>query len=130
MGVADELQKLDELRRSGAINDDEYVLAKARVLAGSTAVTAVPRDEIPVAELEKAVRQSRAQFIYASDSVSSQGYVLGFLETIYTADAYGEVLDKLAAVTPEDVRRVVRTYFTEQNRTVGWYIPTEEETPA
>jgi len=32
MSVADELNKLEELRRSGAINDDEYGRAKDRVL--------------------------------------------------------------------------------------------------
>jgi len=83
--------------------------------------------EISQEELEKAARQARAQFIYSSDSVSSQAFLLGFLESIYTADMYDEVLDKLAAVTADDVRRVARAYFTEKNRTVGWFIPTDEE---
>jgi uncharacterized Tic20 family protein len=34
MSVADELHKLHELHKAGAINDDEYALAKAKVLAG------------------------------------------------------------------------------------------------
>jgi len=82
---------------------------------------------IPQEELEKAVRQSRAQFIYSSDSVSSQAYMLGFLESINTADAYDNALDRLAAVTPEDVQRVAQTYLTEKNRTAGWFIPTDED---
>ena len=84
-------------------------------------------DEIPSEELEKAVRQSRAQFIYASDSVSSQAYMLGFLEMVFTADVYSEILDRLAAITPDDVRRVAKTYLVEQNRTVGWFIPNNPE---
>jgi len=83
--------------------------------------------EINQEELDKAVRQSRAQFIYASDSASSQAYLMGFLESIYTADMYNDVLDRLAEVKPEDVQRVARTYLTRHNRTVGWFIPTEEE---
>lgn len=83
--------------------------------------------EINPEELEKAVRQSRAQFIYSGDSVSSQAYMFGFLESINTADMYDEALDRLAAVTPEDVQRVARLYFTPDNRTVGWFIPTKEE---
>jgi zinc protease len=83
--------------------------------------------DIPKEELEKAVRQSRAQFIYSSDSVSSQAYMLGFLESINTADVYDSALEKLIAVTPEDVQRVARIYLTPKNRTVGWFIPTEEE---
>ena len=38
-----------------------------------------------------------------------------------------KTLDKLAAVTPEDVRRVARAYLTRNNRTVGVFVPTEEE---
>ena len=86
--------------------------------------------EISQEELEKAARQSRAQFIYASDSASSQAYLLGFLESIHTADMYNEVLDKLAEVTPEDVQRVARLYLTERNRTVGWFIPAPEAAAA
>lgn len=82
--------------------------------------------DISQEELDKAVRQSRAQFIYSSDSVSSQAYMFGYLETIYSADMYDEALDKLAQVTPDDVQRVARHYLTARNRTVGWFIPTEE----
>jgi hypothetical protein len=32
MSVAEELRKLDQLHQSGAINNDEYVLAKAKIL--------------------------------------------------------------------------------------------------
>ena len=81
-------------------------------------------DDIPQAELEKAVRQSRAQFVYSTDSASSQAFMLGYLETIFTADMYDEILDKLSQVSADDVRRVARTYFAEHNRTVGWFIPT------
>ncbi len=89
-------------------------------------VRKLQKEEIDPAELEKAARQSRAQFVYASDSASSQAYLLGFLESIATANMYNEVLDKLAAVTAADVRRVARTYLTDTNRTVGWFIPTED----
>jgi zinc protease len=83
--------------------------------------------EINPAELEKGVRQSRAQFVYGSDSVSSQAYLLGFLETIATANIYDEALEKLAAVTAEDVQRVAQQYLTADNRTVGWFVPSGEE---
>ncbi|MDQ3929284.1 MAG: insulinase family protein [Chloroflexota bacterium] len=83
--------------------------------------------QITTEELAKAVRQSRAQFIYSGDSVSSQAYMFGFLESIHTADMYDEALDRLAAVTPEDVQRVARKYFTADNRTVGWFVPLNEE---
>ena len=37
MGLADELTRLEELRSRGALNDEEYQRAKARVLGGAPA---------------------------------------------------------------------------------------------
>jgi hypothetical protein len=37
MGLADELQKLDQLRRDGVLSDAEFAQAKARLLAGEAA---------------------------------------------------------------------------------------------
>lgn len=85
-------------------------------------------EEISQEELDKAVRQSRAQFVYSGDSVTNQAYMLGYLESIYSASLYDEALEKLAAVTPSEVQRVAKTYLTKHNRTVGWFIPTEEGT--
>ncbi len=79
------------------------------------------------AELQKAIRQARAQFVYSGESVTSLAFIFGYLETVATADLYPEFLDRLAAVTPDDVQRVVRKYLTEKNRTVGWFIP--EDSP-
>lgn len=80
----------------------------------------------PAAEVEKAIRQTRAQFVYTGESVSNLGYILGYLEIVGSADLYATFLDHLAAVTPADVQRVVAQYLTADNRTVGWYIPTAE----
>ena len=81
----------------------------------------------PAVEVEKAIRQARAQFVYGTESVTNLGYMLGYLEVVHTADLYDTFLDRLAAVTPEDVQRVVRQYLTPTNRTVGWFIPTGNE---
>jgi phage shock protein C len=43
MTIADELQKLEALRANGSLNDDEYVLAKARVLSGEPGTPAPAR---------------------------------------------------------------------------------------
>ena len=40
MSQSDELAKLAELHRSGALSDDEFVRAKARVLSGAAAADA------------------------------------------------------------------------------------------
>ncbi|MGI8587373.1 MAG: M16 family metallopeptidase [Chloroflexia bacterium] len=77
-------------------------------------------------ELEKAITQTRAQFVYSAEGVSGLGYIFGWLEAIATADLYTQFLDRYSAVTPEECRRVARTYFRPDNRTVGWFVPTEE----
>jgi zinc protease len=81
----------------------------------------------PAAEVEKAIRQARAQFVYTGESVTNLGYILGYLEVVGSADLYTTFLDHLAAVTPADVQRVAAQYLNADNRTVGWYIPTAEE---
>jgi predicted Zn-dependent peptidase len=34
-------------------------------------------------------------------------------------------LDRLAAVTPEEVQRIAQAYLRPQNRTLGTYLPTK-----
>ncbi len=84
------------------------------------------RDElVPDGELERAVKQLRAQFAYAGESVTSQAYWMGSLEAVapeYDADEFEE---RIANVSPEDVRRVARKYLNLDQSTVGWLEPTE-----
>lgn len=74
-------------------------------------------------ELVKAIKQTKAQFAYSSESVTNQGYWLGFSSIIADYTWLDTYLDRLAAVTAEDVQRVAQTYLVETNRTVGWYVP-------
>jgi zinc protease len=74
-------------------------------------------------ELEKAIKQTRAQFAYSSESVTDQGHWLGFSEVIATTDWFEGFLGRLAAVTAEDVQRVAGTYLRSSQRNVGWYLP-------
>jgi zinc protease len=107
---------------------DDHLDALQRMEAALTEeIRKLQEGDIPQSELEKAVRQSRAQFVYSTDSASSQAFMLGYLETIFTADMYDDFLDNLSRVTADDVRRVARSYLADRNRTVGWFIPTDEE---
>ena len=74
-------------------------------------------------ELQIAIKQSRAQFAYSSESVTNQGFWLGYASIVADATWYEGFLDSLAAVTVEDVTRVAEAYLRKQNRTVGRYIP-------
>jgi zinc protease len=86
------------------------------------------QDETPTTEaLARAVKQARALFAYGSESITNQGFWLGFTEMFASYDWFTQYLDNLAAVTPEDVQRVAQTYLRSQNRVLGTYLPTNGE---
>ncbi len=85
----------------------------------------VAAGEIREEEFAKAHKQAKALFAYDSESVSSQGFWLGFAQTLVGDHAwFDDYLDRLMAVTLDDVRRVAADVFNPNHRTVGWYMPT------
>jgi predicted Zn-dependent peptidase len=52
------------------------------------------------------------------------------MEIIDHAGRVDTLADELAAVTAEDVQRVVRTWLVPEGRTVGWQVPDETTTQA
>ncbi|MGQ9840996.1 MAG: M16 family metallopeptidase [Anaerolineae bacterium] len=81
------------------------------------------QEPISEAELQKAIKQTRAQFAYSSESVTDQGYWLGFSEVVADVSWFERFMDRLSAVTTEDVQRVAQTYLKPSLRNVGWYVP-------
>ncbi len=77
-------------------------------------------------ELDKVIKQARSQFVYATDGVMNLGYWLGQWQVVSSYKAYGTFLDNLMRVTKADVTRVAAKYLAETNRTVGWFIPTDD----
>ncbi len=80
------------------------------------------------AELAKAVKRAKASFAYSSESVTNQGFWLGFSEL--TAGSYtwfDSYLDNLQQVTVDDVNRVAAQYFDRRRRTVGRYVPQTQQ---
>lgn len=78
----------------------------------------------PADELARAVKQARAMFAYGSESISNQAFWMGFSEMFDDYDWFLTYLDRLAAVTPEDIQRVAQEYLRSQNRVTGVYLPT------
>ncbi len=74
-------------------------------------------------ELAKALKQAKAMFAFGAESVSNQGFWLGFTEVFDTHKWFDNYLDRLAAVTVADVQRVAQKYLAPTNRTVGHFIP-------
>lgn len=76
-------------------------------------------------ELEKVIKQARSQFVYATDGVMNLGYWLGELEIVASYRMYDTFLERLGQVTKADVTRVAQKCLAENNRTIGWFIPTD-----
>jgi zinc protease len=74
-------------------------------------------------ELQRALKQTRAQFAYSRESVSAQAYWLGFSEIVADPQWLDSWTARLAAVTVADIQRVTGVYFGRNNRTVGWFVP-------
>jgi zinc protease len=76
-------------------------------------------------ELQKAKNQIEASFIMGQDSVFYQAMLLGEYETVASWKLLEKYVANIRAVTKEDVQRVAKEYFSEDNRTVGILVPTK-----
>jgi len=76
-------------------------------------------------ELAKAIKQTKAQFAYSSESVTGQALWSGFSQVFADYTWSEDYIANLSAITVEDVQRAAQTYLKRSNRTVGWYVPQE-----
>jgi zinc protease len=83
------------------------------------------QEPISAEELHTAVKQAKAQFAYSSESVTNQGFWLGYSAIVADTSWFETFLERLVAVTVEDVHRVANTYLPRRNRTMGHYVPQE-----
>jgi zinc protease len=81
------------------------------------------REPVAQAELNKAIKQTRAQVAFGTETVTNQAFWLGFSEIVADHTWFTTFLDRLARVTPADVQRAASTYLTRDNVTVGVYRP-------
>ncbi len=86
----------------------------------------VQAEGVTAEELQKAIKQTRAQFVYSGESVTNRAYWLGFAAVVADLDWLDSWETRLAAVTSEDVQRVADTYLVREQQTVGWYVPESE----
>jgi zinc protease len=75
-------------------------------------------------ELARAVKQAQALFAYGSESITNQGFWLGFAEMFDSYDWFLNYLPRLASVTPADIQDVAQRYLRPENRILGVYLPT------
>ncbi len=83
----------------------------------------VAEEPISAEELTRAIKQAKAHFAYSSESVTGQASWLGWSEVFADYGWFESFLERLSAVTPEDVQRVARSVVRRSNSTTGWYVP-------
>jgi zinc protease len=83
-------------------------------------------EDVTEKELQKAKNIILTQMIFLRDSPFGVVSALGESEAVADWKLYANLPKLVEAVTAADIRRIANTYFTEDNRTVGWFIPKEE----
>lgn len=109
---------------SATVRDGQTALAVEEAIFAE--IERMQQEPVSEDELAKAIKQTRAQFAYSSETVTDQAFWLGFSEIVADAEWFEMFLDNIAAVTVEDVQRVAKTYLSRARRNVGWYIPDGE----
>lgn len=75
-------------------------------------------EPVPAAELQKIKNMNEAAFLRGLRDNADLANILGTYEVIYGWEYVKTYRDRLAAVTPEDIMRVAKKYFTPENRSV------------
>ena len=76
------------------------------------------------ADLDKALKQTRAQVAFSTETVTNQAFWLGFSEIIQDYSWFSTFLERLKKVTVKDVQRVAAKYLNRDCVTVGQYLAT------
>lgn len=82
------------------------------------------KEPVTAEELQRAISQLEADYIYSRESVTTLADRIGFAEATKDWRYYVTYLDEVRKVTPATIQRVASQYFTADNRTVGWFVPT------
>lgn len=99
-----------------------------QVLAAlDTEIERLQNNLVSESEIARAIKQARAMFAFGAENITNQAFWLGYAEMFASYDWFLTYLDELAAVTPEEVRRVACKYFRPQQRVVGVYLPIGEQ---
>ncbi|HEY9765316.1 MAG TPA: pitrilysin family protein, partial [Chroococcales cyanobacterium] len=78
-------------------------------------------------ELQEAKNQAEADYIFQNDGTSGLAMMLGRYEAIAGNWRRAiDLLEEIKQVQPADLTRVVKSYFNDDNLTVGWYVSTPD----
>ncbi|MGN7440198.1 M16 family metallopeptidase [Pseudomonas lactis] len=142
--ISEQLERGEELVSAASTNYDAYTRGdslftlsatpnpqKKKTVAQAEAGLWRLLDELkakpPTAEeLERIRAQVIAGLVYQRDSITSQATAIGSLETVGLSWKLMDTeLADLQSVTPEDIQKAARTYFTRERLSVAHVLPEE-----
>lgn len=88
-------------------------------------VDRIAREGITDAELAKVKGQLRARFVYDGDGVTDIAHQLGYFHTIARWQVYYDLQARLSRVTADEVNQAAARWLRPDNRTIGWFEPTD-----
>lgn len=100
--------------------DSKHEEVEAKMLAE---IARLQDQGVTAEEVATAIAKNKAQTAFGRDG--SFAIAAAINECIATGDwaLYYSLDEAIAKVTPEDVKRVAKKYFREDQRTTGWFIP-------
>jgi zinc protease len=107
-----------------------HIRAEARGAHEPEAIEAVIHEELAriagagatKQELDRAKHQIGAHFVLSRERAVDQAMLLGQVESLYGLSYIDTYLDRVSAVTSDDLASVCSRYLSEMNRTVGYLV--------
>jgi zinc protease len=78
------------------------------------------------AEIDRAVKQARAMFVYGSENITNQAFWLGYSEMFDGYPWFLNYVNNLEKVTPEALMNKAREYLSPKRRVIGIFRPEEK----
>jgi len=87
-------------------------------------MTKIIDNAVTRAEIDKAIKQARALFVYDNETITRQAFWLGFTEMFADHKWREAYLERISAIQPQEILEAARRHLKPSNRVVGTFIPT------
>lgn len=89
-----------------------------------TEIERIKHEGISQKELDKAKKQAKASFAYSTESVTNQAYWIAQSAMLGDLQWYDNFLDRLKAITLDDIQATAQKYLVARHRITGLLVPT------
>ncbi len=86
-------------------------------------VSRLLEEKVSQMEIDRAVKQARAMFVYGSENITNQAFWLGYSEMFAQYDWFLNYVKRLEMTTPDTLMQKAREILSPARRVVGIYRP-------